>query len=591
MRMIVMSFIRKALKDERGQALPWMILGLVGLLGVSGFTIDAGHAYVVRSQLQNAANAAALAAAGNVYNTSSTDNATAIAGQYDGSSGKLNSNVSLVSATTTVTTKCLNLLMPAGTKCLTGSSPSPANAVQVLETASVPTFFMKILGISTIPIAAQATASMQGVVQPWNVAIIVDSTGSMNTADSNCTGGVTEFQCALNGVQTLLEATNPACPPGSSNCPTGATFRVALFTFPNVSVATAHMDYDCSGHPTAMPYTLPKPGQTLPVDATTGLSYLTYAQTSTGTQWNATYQITPFLSDYYDPTSTSTGGLKTSSELVKAVGYGGPSGTAGCLTYAQGIVNSGIGNTYFASAIYAAQQSLAVQQAANPGSKNAIIYLSDGQANLFLNQFPNNTSSNTSVGCNGGSYIGSEYSLSTCGTSSASQTGTVYLTPAKILAAQSSLGYDTLSTSSSGSGQSRSGSSKGIYPDWNDQCQQGIVAAQYATAAGTTVYGVAYGSESSGCASGWAQGLTDTTTVATGANVGITPLSTNLIPCTSIENIASTLSTFFSDYQQSGSGIDANCVDASHNTISLNSIFAAIAGSFTNPRLLPNNAS
>jgi hypothetical protein len=283
--------------------------------------------------------------------------------------------------------------------------------------------------------------------------------------------------------------------------------------------------------------------------------------------------------------------LKTSSELVKAVGYGGPSGTPGCLTYSQGIVNSGIGNTYFASAIYAAQQSLAVQQAANPGSKNAIIYLSDGQANLFLNQFPNNTSSNTSVGCNGGSYIGSQYSLSTCGTSTASQTGTVYLTPSQILAAQSTLGYDTLSTSSSGSGQSRSGSSKGIYPDWNDQCQQGIVAAQYATAAGTTVYGVAYGSESSGCASGWAQGLTDTTTVATGANVGITPLSTNLIPCTSIENIASTLSTFFSDYQQSGSGIDANCVDASHNTISLNSIFAAIAGSFTNPRLLPNNAS
>ena len=63
MRMIGMSFIRKALDDQRGQALPWVVLGLVALLGISGFTIDAGHAYVVRSQLQNAANAGALAAA------------------------------------------------------------------------------------------------------------------------------------------------------------------------------------------------------------------------------------------------------------------------------------------------------------------------------------------------------------------------------------------------------------------------------------------------------------------------------------------------------------------------------------------------
>ena len=44
---------------------------------------------------------------------------------------------------------------------------------------------------------------MQGSSQPWNVAIIIDSTGSMATVDSNCKN-LTEFQCALNGVQALL---------------------------------------------------------------------------------------------------------------------------------------------------------------------------------------------------------------------------------------------------------------------------------------------------------------------------------------------------------------------------------------------------
>ena len=57
----------------------------------------------------------------------------------------------------------------------------------------------------------------------------------------------------------------------------------------------------------------------------------------------------------------------------------------GCLTYTFGIwgtgSGSGFGNTYFASSIYEAQAALTAEQAARPGSKNAIIFLSDGQAN------------------------------------------------------------------------------------------------------------------------------------------------------------------------------------------------------------------
>jgi hypothetical protein len=96
---------------------------------------------------------------------------------------------------------------------------------------------------------------------------------------------------------------------------------------------------------------------------------------------------------------------------------------------------------------------------------------------------------------------------------------------------------------------------------------------------------VAYGSESSGCNS--AGGGTDTTLIATGTNAPFT-LAT-LSPCVVMENIASSLAYFYSDYNQSGS--ESTCQDSSHTVTALTDIFLSISATFTNPRLLPNNAS
>ena len=54
------SFARRALNDQRGQTLPFVALGMVAFVGVAGLSIDVGRAYVVRSQLQSSANAAAM---------------------------------------------------------------------------------------------------------------------------------------------------------------------------------------------------------------------------------------------------------------------------------------------------------------------------------------------------------------------------------------------------------------------------------------------------------------------------------------------------------------------------------------------------
>jgi hypothetical protein len=164
--------------------------------------------------------------------------------------------------------------------------------------------------------------------------------------------------------------------------------------------------------------------------------------------------------------------------------------------------------TYYAGALYAAQAALVAEQAANPGSQNVIIILSDGNSN----------------------------------------------------APYSSNGITIMPGASQTSG---------TYPSSKQECHQAITAAQYATAQGTRVYSVAYGSETSGC-------QYDT-------NPSITP-------CATMTGMASAPQYFYSDYNQTGSG--STCVSADNpNDTSIAKIFADIANNFTRARLIPNGTT
>jgi hypothetical protein len=530
----IASFSQRIFADESGQVLPWVLLGMTMIIGTAGMSIDLGHAYVVHAQLQNDANAAALAAAGQVYvSQSQTSTATTTADSYSGSSGDKNSDSALGTVTTTVSTVCLNALEPSGETC---TSTSPSNAVKVKETTTVPTYLLQVLGISNIPVAAYATSTMGGLASQWNIAIIIDSTESMSTTDANC-NGLTEFQCAQGFVASLLAST-PPCAAGQSTCTTAqANVRVSLFTFPNVTTATVVNDVNCSGiNPTTEPYTLPLPSAT----SYSSIQYSTAwtggtanaptgSPTASSTNWTATYQIVPFSSDYYQPSTTN--GLNAGSDLVKAIGA-----SSGC----PGMQNPGGESTYYAGAIYAAQAALTAEQAANPNSKNAIILLSDGEANAAAAKFP----------------FGQ---------------GTAMTTPVA----------DGLSIATT----------NGDYPDATlNECQQAIMAGQAAAAAGTRVYTVAYGSEDDGCAvSGNGATVVDTSllTLVSPANVAFTLSS--LLPCVTMENIASSMEYFYSNPQQSGANVDTSCVDTDHTALTLPDIGAAIATTFTTPRLIPNS--
>jgi Flp pilus assembly protein TadG len=543
MRNTKLPFIYRLIRDESGQILlPWYCIVALSFLGMTGLVTDVGRAYLAKSQLQNAANAAALAAAGNVYNSSGTEDAYNFAKAYSGSSGD-NNAYGLKNVSTSISEGCVNQLLPSGSTC---ASSTVKNAVQVTESSSVRAYIMPIFwGSNTITVTATATASMQGQAtggpQGWNVAIVVDASDSMVTnTDTNCsTGSATRFTCALESVQTLLGAIQPCTAGGSTCTPSNSLFRVALFAFPNVSVATRPDDYGCSG-------TTPTPEMyTFPLTSLSGYSPLSYTKSSTTEIPSSTYAVTlpstgnadarGFLSDYYSTSASNH--LNSSSEVVKAIG-----GASGCTQ----MNTAGGESTYYGGVLYAAQDALKAEQAAYPNASNALIILSDGEANAANTKFPS-TGWNSSPSADG-------YSVVTNSTSS--------------------VGNLTNPTVSADFGK---------YPDFNDQCQQAIVAGQTASTAGTRVYAVAYGSESSGCTT--SSSGTDSTLVATGNNQSFT--LSQLTPCITMENIASSLEYFYSDYDESGSG--STCVDNSHTTVNLSDISLAIASSLTKPRLLPNN--
>jgi hypothetical protein len=357
----------------------------------------------------------------------------------------------------------------------------------------------------------------------------------VSNTDSGCgatSSNPSRFTCALSAIQTMLGDMQPCAAGGTSCTPSNSLFRVALFAFPNVTVSTRPEDYGCSGTiPTPEQYTLPKTGLS-------GYTALTYS----GTQ--STYAVTlpntgnadanGFLSDYFSLTTSNS--LNASSEIVKAVG-----GASGCTA----MNTQGGESTYYGGVIYAAQNALTAEQALYPNSSNAMILLSDGEATAANTKFP---SSNT--------------------------------TPSP-----SADGYAIVTNSTSNTSTNLSNGSFGYYPDFHDECQQAIVAAQAATTAGTRVYAWAYGSESSGCTT--SSSGTDSTLVATGNNVPFTMSGSNAIsPCITMENIASSMKYFYSD-AQSGT---INCAAAGNTTVNLQDSAGAIAASMTKPRLLPNSS-
>lgn len=338
-----------SLRREEGQSLVIVTICLVALLGAAGLVIDVARLYSAQRHLQIATDAAALAAAADLPNgTTATTTACSYsatdkpAGTCNGAGLGTNGDnlvAGLTGVKTTTQLECLSSAS-AGISCVNApgcnstlgypprGSPSNlgCNAIKVTETASLPTTFLGVLGISNMSVKASSTASMAGgVPQPLDIEMAIDSTASMGTSDSCGTSGVTGIptgdttaeDCAKAGVRAFLGALYP-CDQSLSSCGTvvdnnnpAPLDEVGLMTFPALK-----------GLATGTGNGIPAETDCLQ-DVTSG--NVTYAlnpnfYSSAGTTYS-NYQVVPFSSDYRSsPASGSP--LNNASNLVNAVNWG-----------------------------------------------------------------------------------------------------------------------------------------------------------------------------------------------------------------------------------------------------------------------------
>jgi len=132
---------------ESGQALILIVIALAGLIGLTALAVDGGHVYATLRQAQNAADTASFAAAvskingGNLAGLQAAGQARAASNGFTNGAG--------------------------GTEVIINNPPDSSapsfyanngTYVQAIINAQVPTFFARVVGVTSIPIHVQAVA-------------------------------------------------------------------------------------------------------------------------------------------------------------------------------------------------------------------------------------------------------------------------------------------------------------------------------------------------------------------------------------------------------------------------------------------------
>jgi hypothetical protein len=550
-------------RNDSGQSMVVIAVTLGAVMALAATGIEVGHVFYAYRILQASTQTATLAAAQAMPYIGASSSAVGSAQynlvEYSSESGMKNASNMLSNASISATYVCsstvagsgLNVACqtpepPAGSSASSGTcsgSATKCNEVNVTQTASVNLWLGRLVGLSTFNLAATASAAMRGgTATPYNIAVIIDTTASMNTCQltaqgknpctADCPGGAsTEVGCAVQGLEYLLEQMYPC--DTNTTCTTNTAYvdSVALYVFPAVAAGDDKYDTSttyCSSLLSGLlnatvPYTFPN------VNTSTSVQNLLMPNTL------GSYQVVDFDETY--KTSDSTTNLNTGDTLglPNAVGYGGT---------CPGLQAPGGQGTYYAQAIYAAQAALHAQQLSVSGSQNVMIIMSDGSANA------ENNSANTAYG----GQTGKNQIVATTGTLNGTGSNTSY-----------------------------------TYPSALGQCWQAVQAAQAATAAGTMVYTVAMGAEI-----GTPQASSDASCVTDVSKLSETALSNGAVTwptggsypgtaCNAIGAMASNANTFYSD--------DTDNCSATNNSgfTTMSSIFTKISNGFTAARLVPNN--
>ena len=191
----ILKSLRNGFRDESGQALVLVAVAMAVILGFAGLVIDVGQLHYTRSRLQAAADAAAVSGALEIAYCGGTSNCSAmqIAAQKALVENGLTGST-LVTQCVTGAGSGLTLIVNNG-PCAAGSIANDpnygnTNYVEVLVSEPQPTYFIRVLGITSTRLTARAEASI------GNFPFCVDTLGSSGTTfQSN--GGTLTASCGI----------------------------------------------------------------------------------------------------------------------------------------------------------------------------------------------------------------------------------------------------------------------------------------------------------------------------------------------------------------------------------------------------------
>jgi|CXWL01.1.fsa_nt_gi Flp pilus assembly protein TadG len=179
--------VRVFIAEQRGSAIPIIGLGIFAIMSALGASIDMSRAQLVQSRMSSALDNAGLAAA----STASTTDINSEALKY------FNANFPPGYMGTTT-----------GTLVVTPNSDSTVLNLSI--TGSVPTTFMKVVGINSISIAASAevTRASKGL----EVILVMDNTGSMTSSAGGSVSKITAAKTAGISLVNIIFGNNEEIP-------------------------------------------------------------------------------------------------------------------------------------------------------------------------------------------------------------------------------------------------------------------------------------------------------------------------------------------------------------------------------------------
>src|ERR1039458_9117187 len=258
MKRFRVPFLRRFLKNQQGQSAVLLMITASTMMALTAASVETGHVYYAYEELVASTNSAVLAGAAAMPNTTL---AKTYVTTYSSQANGMNATPMLTNDVATPTFLCLSTVSTGlNVPCQTSTGGSGGyNAMSVTQSATIPLWFGGLVGMKQMNVSYTAKAAMAGGQNaPWNIAVIVDTTSSMNNSDGGDQCNGTRIMCALQGVQALLSDLYP-CGLGQ-NCTTSTTYvdSVSLFVFPAVTGTTAYKDSTCpTSTPTIAAYTFP----------------------------------------------------------------------------------------------------------------------------------------------------------------------------------------------------------------------------------------------------------------------------------------------------------------------------------------------